>query len=171
MTSLQRLAAEALGAALLCGAFFGWWKLHNHEERRLGAAACIQATTISKSVAKQELTSDQTAQAADINTVVKGYDSKVVSLSASNDDLSRRLSDAVRQNGVSHPGPAACPSAADPGLSQGESSARERLGQVRADLKAVLDACDANQVKTEDMAMIYDKMRARALAAGAVQLP
>lgn len=165
MTSLQRIGAEALGAMLLCGAFFGWWTYHDHAEQKLGAQACLQATTVTKSVAKQEVVTDEAAQAADINTVVKGYDAKVLALSTSNDDLAGRLSAAVRQNRVSDPETPACPVAPDRGLSESESTARERLGRVRADLKSVLDACDANQVKTEDLAQIYDGERERAIAA------
>jgi len=164
-TTLEKYLIIAVGALLATGAFAGWWALHNRHEQNLGAVACLQATTIPKAAAIAEAKTTEAAQAVDINAVVKGYETKVLSMSHSNDDLAGRLSAALRQSRLPDPGSAACANAPDPGLSKGESEAAGRLARIRADIAAVLTACDANQVKTEDAAAIYNGVRTRALAA------
>lgn len=165
MNAIEKSLIYIAIALVGTGAVAGWWALHNRHEQNLGATACLQATTIPKQEAVAEVKQTEAAQAVDINAVVKGYELKVVSLSRSNDDIAGRLSAALRASRVSNPGSAACANAPDPGLSKGESEAAERLARIRADIKLVLDACDANQVKTEDAAMIYNRVRERALAA------
>jgi len=165
MSTLEKNLIMAVAALIGCGAFAGWWALHNRHEQSIGAVACLQATTIPKREAIAENKTTEAAQVVDINAVVKGYETKVLSMSRANDDLADRLSAALRTGGVPHPGSAACANPADPGLSKSESEAAGRLAIIRADIAAVLTACDANQVKTEDAAAIYNGVRARALAA------
>jgi hypothetical protein len=176
VTLLERIAIEIAGGIAALAAVLIWWHVHNANEQKLGARECIQTTTIDKTQAKAEVASDQAAQAAFLPKVVQGYETKVASLQSANDDLAGRLSalGAIRPSGMPNSRSAACPGAADRGLSQSESAAQERLGRIRADLKLVLDACDANQVKTESLAEIYGGVRDRALAAekkGATSAP
>lgn len=165
MSTIQRIALEILGALMLCAAAIAWWQIHDHNEQKIGAVKCLQATTIPKTQAIAENKTTEAAQVVDIKAVVKGYEYKVASMARANDDLAGRLSAALRQGGVPHPGSAACPDASQSGLSKGQSEAAERLARLNADVVAVLNACDANQVKTEDAAAIYNGVRARALAA------
>lgn len=165
MTSLEKTLTYVVLALIGSGVFAGWWALHNRHEQSIGATACLQATTVTKTEAKEEVKQTEAAQAVDINAVVKGYEFKVLALARSNDDIAGRLSDSLRQNRVPHSGSAACANAADPGLPKGQSEAAERSARIRADIKLVLDACDANQVKTEDAAAIYNGVRDRALSA------
>lgn len=169
MTTLERIGAEILGGIFLIAGVLLWWNLHNRTEQRLGAAQCIQTTTVDKTQAAAAVVTTEAAQAVDINAVVKAYDAKVADLSARNDDLAGRLlaSGAVRASRVPDPGSAAGAKPAEPRLSDGQAEARERL--VRADLAAVLAACDADEVKTHDLASIYDGVRTRALAAAAAK--
>jgi hypothetical protein len=175
MTTLERIAAELAGAAALILAAFIWWHVHNAGEQKLGAQACIQATTITKQAAASDAAADQTAQAAEISEVLISHDAKLLTLDAGNAGIARGLSnDALRPNGVPHPGSLTCQGAAEPGLPPGESEAQLRLERIQADLTAVLNACDANQVRTEDLATIYNGVRDRAIAAekkGASQAP
>lgn len=169
-TTLEKYLAIAVAVLIGSGAFAGWWALHNHKQQAIGAAACIQATTVDKTEAHNDAVSTEAAQAVDIKAVVKGYEDKVNSLQRNNDDLAKRLltSGAVRPHGVPDPGSAAGGNCAVPGLPAGEGEAAERSAAViRADLNAVLNACDANQVKTEDAAKIYNGVRDRAIAAAA----
>lgn len=169
MTTLERIAAEIVAGLLLIGGVLLWWNLHNRHEQLVGAQACIQTTTVDKQTAAAGVAKTEAAQAVDIDTVVKAYDAKLADLSARNDDLAGRLlaSGAIRPSGVSHPGPAAAAAATDDGLRASQAEARERL--VRSDLDAVLAACDANEVKTEDLAEVYNRIRARATAAAAAK--
>lgn len=171
MTTLERIGLEIAGGILAIAAVLLWWNLHNRTEQKLGAAACIQTTTIDHTEAKADATKTEAAQAVDINAVVNGYETKVASLSRSNDDLARRLSTsgAVCPSRVPDPRPAAGANAADAGLAGGQSEARQGppAEQLRTDLSAVLAAGDANQVKTEDCARLYNGVRDRAIAAAA----
>jgi hypothetical protein len=168
VTPLQRIGAEIIGGIVLIAAVLIWWNLHNSAQQKIGAQACIQATTIDKTEAHADAVSTQAAQAVDIKAVVQGYETKVLSLQHDNDDLAGRLLNAVRPNRVPGTGSAAGANCAVAGLSDSESQAAERsAATVRADITAVLNACDANQVKTEDAARIYNGVRDRAIAAAA----
>jgi hypothetical protein len=172
MTALQRIGAEIIGGLVLIAAVLIWWNVHNRTEQKLGAAACIQSTTIDKTEAHTDVAKDQAAAAVDINAVVAGYETKVLSLSRSNDDLARRLSTsgAVCPSRVSDPGRAASANAADAGLAGGKSEAKPGPpagGELRTDLNQLLGAGDAAQVKSEDCAKLYNGVRDRAIAAAA----
>lgn len=170
MTTLERIGLEVLGGILAIAAVLLWWNLHNRTEQKIGAAACIQTTTIDHTEAKADATKTEAAQAVDIQSVVQGYETKVLSLSRSNDDLARRLlaNSAVCPSRVSDPRPAAGANAADAGLPKSESQARPGPpGGAAGDLAAVLAAADANQVKVEDCAKLYNGVRDRAIAAAA----
>jgi hypothetical protein len=174
MTTLERIGLEILGGLAAIAAVILWWNLHNRAEQKIGATACIQTTTIDKTTAAAGAVKDEAAGAADINAVIRGYDAKVTSLSAANDDLARRLSD----SGAICPGPvrdsrsAAGAKPADAGLPGGKGEAAAGSAElIRADLAAVLTACDANQVKTEDEAALYNGVRDRAIAAAATVKP
>jgi hypothetical protein len=173
MTTIQRIGAEILGGVLLIAGVLLWWNLHNRAEQKQGAQACIQATTIDKTEAVAQVVSTQAAEAVDINAVVKGYDAKVADLSARNDDLAGRLSasGAIRASRVSHSGSAAAGECTKSGVDSGQSETLAGLARVRADLDELLAAGDANQVKTEDLATLYDGVRTRALAAAAAAPP
>lgn len=166
MTTLQRIGAEIIGGLVLIAAILIWWNLHNRTEQKIGAAACIQSTTIDKTEAHTDVAKDQAAAAVDINAVVAGYETKVLSLSRSNDDLARRLSTsgAVCPSRMSDPGRTASANAADAGLAGGKSEAR---AGPTADIKQLLAAGDAAQVKSEDCAKLYNGVRDRAIAAAA----
>ena len=145
MTTLERIGLEILGGMLAIGAVLLWWNLHNRTEQKLGAAACIQTTTIDHTEAKKDVATDQAAAAVDVNAVVQGYETKVLSLSRANDDLSRRLlaSGSICPGGM--PNPRGTPGAkpTDAGLSGGQSEAAEGSpAGLRADLDAVLAACE-----------------------------
>ena len=51
MTTLEKNLIYVVVALISCGAFAGWWALHNRHEQSLGAVACLQATTIPKAEA------------------------------------------------------------------------------------------------------------------------
>jgi hypothetical protein len=159
MSNLERLGIEFIAVALLMGGALIWWNVHNAGERKAGAAACVAATTETKQTVVARDTSDETAQAGELKTAVATYDAKVKSLSADNDDLARRLRDAnaVRPSAVPSARCPAATAAADAGLPAGKSEADQRL----ADTVAVLNACDANQVKTEAIAKAYNDWRDR----------
>lgn len=168
MTTIERIGMEALGGILGIAAVLLWWNLHNLTEQKIGAAACIQTTTITKQEAHTDVASDQAAQAVDINAVVQGYETKVLSLSRSNDDLARRLSTsgAVCPSRVPDPRPAAGANAADAGLPAGKDKSAAG-SPLAGDLSELLAAADANQVKAEDCAKLYNGVRDRAIAAAA----
>lgn len=173
MTKLEQILAGLVALLASAGVVAGLWISHNHAEQKLGAQQCIQTTTIDHTEAKADVASDQAAQAVDIKAVVQGYETKVLSLQHDNDDLAGRLlaSGAVRPRGVPNPGSASQPNCPLPGLPAGESEAAGRSAAItQADLTAVLNAADANQVKTEDCAKLYNGVRDRAIAAAA-QLP
>jgi hypothetical protein len=162
MTSLERFAAEIVGALVLTGAFFGWWKLHNHEEQNLGAQNCIQQTTVTKSVAVERNLADASAQADQLKAVAASYDARLADLSRGNDDLVRRLRLAsVRRGPMCDTGPAAAKAAADAGLSNGEGETRSRPDPIADDTRAVLDACDADYSKMIGLADAYNDWRDR----------
>jgi hypothetical protein len=164
MTSLQRFAAEIIGALVLSGAFFGWWKLHNHEEQQQGAQACIQQTTVIKSVAVEHNAADESAQADQLKKVVEVYDAKLALLSSGNDDLVRRLrQSALRSSAVSGPSSAASRPSADRGLPASEGAAQPRPDPISADTRALIDACDADYSKMIGLAGAYNDWRARML--------
>lgn len=168
MTTLERIGLEVLGGVLAIAAVLLWWNLHNRTEQKIGAAACIQSTTIDHTEAKKDVAADQAAQSVDIHAVVQGYETKVLSLSRANDDLARRLSTsgAVCPSRVPDPRPAADANAADAGLSAGKSQSAAG-SPLAGDLAELLAAADANQVKTEDCAKLYNGVRDRAIAAAA----
>lgn len=160
-----------IGAAVVViAAVLIWWNLHNRAEQKIGAQQCIQATTVDKTEAHADAVTTQAAQAVDIKAVVQGYETKVLSLQHDNDDLVKRLlaSGAVRPSRVPNPGSTAGANCPVTGLSTSESQAAERsAATLQTDLDDVLNACDANQVKTEDGAKIYNGVRDRAIAAAA----
>jgi hypothetical protein len=173
MSNLEKILAGLVALMASAGVIAGLWISHNHAEQKLGAQQCIQTTTIDHTEAKADVASDQAAQAVDIKAVVQGYETKVLSLQHDNDDLAGRLlaSGALRPRRVPDSGSAAGANCPVPGLSAGESEAAGRSAAItQADLTAVLNAADANQVKTEDCAKIYNGVRDRAIAAAA-QLP
>lgn len=171
MTPLQRIGAEIIGGIVLIAAVLIWWNLHNRSEQKIGAQACIQATTVDKTEAHADVVSTQAAQAVDIQAVVQGYETKVISLQHGNDDLARRLSTsgAVCPGRLPDPRPTAGANSADAGLASGKREAQPGppAEQLRTDLDHLLAAGDANQVKTEDCAKLYNSVRDRAIAAAA----
>jgi hypothetical protein len=165
VTQLERIAAELGAAVLAILAVLLWWHLHNLAEQRQGAQACIQQTTITKQAAAADSAGDEAAQAAIIKAVVGNYDAKLASLSASNADLAGRLSAALRAQRLPGPGPAAGATSAQPGLPAGQAAAADGSAKLAGDIDALLQACDAAQLKGEDLAVIYQDMRDRAIAA------
>lgn len=173
MTVLERIALEVAGGIAAIGAILLWWHLHNAAEQHQGAEACIQATTETKQAAVADAHQVEAAQAVDVQTVIRGYDAKVASLSSSNADLAQRLSarGAVRACGVSGAGPDPGAAPADRGLAGGQSQAAQGSAaaavDVDADYKQLLAAGDACEVKLEGLTDIYQRMRDRAIAARA----
>jgi hypothetical protein len=161
----NRTLAEALAGVGLVVCIYLAWIHHDHTEQHVGAEACIQATTETKDVAGADNAGIEAAHAAQLQTVVETYDAKVITLSAGNAALSERLSNALRQSAVPDPGPAACQGSANAGLPESESAAQIRLGRLRADLKFVLDACDADHERVEGLNAAYEDWRKRMINA------
>jgi hypothetical protein len=160
LSTLEKIAAGVIAALLLAIAIIIWWHLHNRTEQKIGATACIQSTTETKQAAVTNVATTEAEQHIDVNAIIRGYDAKVQSLSSANDALARRLSasSAVCSSSVPNPGPAADPNAAD-----------RRVGKSESQLERILDAGDANQIKVEDCADLYNKVRDRAIAAEAAR--
>jgi hypothetical protein len=74
VTGLQRLLAEIAAGVLLCGAFIGWWQLHNHTEQKIGAEKCILSTTEVKADVVADNSAAAAGQAVDLQLVVKTYE-------------------------------------------------------------------------------------------------
>lgn len=165
LTQLEKIAAGVIAALLLAIAIIIWWNLHDRTEQKIGATACIQSTTETKQTAAAAVATTEEAQHEDIDEVKKRYAQQVQDLSASNADLARRLSTrgAVCTSGVPDPGSAPRGDAANGRLvpSEGHPEASQ--------LERILDAGDANQIKIEDCASIYNKVRDRAIAAEAAR--
>jgi hypothetical protein len=155
----NRTLAEAMGVVALIGCIYLAWIHHDHTEQHVGAEACIQATTETKEVAVADNTGIEAAHAAQLTKVVAVYEEKLARDSADNADLAQRLSSALHQNPAPHPGAAACETAALPGLPESESAAQIRLGRLRADLKFVLDACDADHERVDGLNAAYEDWR------------
>lgn len=147
MTSLQRLGAEIAGGVILCVAFISWWALHNHSEQKIGAAACIQATTETKATAVVADSTIEAAHAAQISKVVAVYEQKLSDSAHANDGLALRLRNyALRTSPVPAVRDVACRAVAAgtlPGGDRGVEPAADPFG-VDAATQAVIEACAAD---------------------------
>ncbi len=151
MTSLQRLGLEAFAGVVLLGGFVGWWQLHDHAERKIGAAQCIQSTAEVASAAVRDDTSIEAAHAAQLSKVVAVYETKLADSAGANADLARRLhDDALRQSAL--PGPRGAPRAAAgagaiPGGAGGAQTQADPFG-IDSATQALIEACasDANEL-------------------------
>jgi hypothetical protein len=166
--SLYRIGAEILGAALAICAILLWWHIHNLDEQKAGAQACIQGTTETKTAAVANVAADALDQGDKLAKQASDYETTLSSLRTDNADLAHRLRNAnsVRSGPVSGPG---CPAlAAEPhaGLPAGESEAQSRSA---GDTEELLNACDANQLKTEALAKAYNDWRLRMIAENATR--
>jgi hypothetical protein len=169
MTSLERLGIEIAAGLLLTGLFVGWWQLHNHTERTLGASVCIAQTTETKTAAVADNQADAALGALQLQLVVKTYDDQVSTLSRGNADLVQRLHDnALRAKPVSGTGPVAGDDLGPIDVSGGQSRAvnARRAALDRAEAQ-VLGDCDDDFAKLEAVTMAYNEVRARAIAAAA----
>ena len=67
MTTLEKSLIGLVVFLVTSGALAAWWAYHNHAEQKIGAQACIQATTVTKATAaadvNQNLADYQTNQA------------------------------------------------------------------------------------------------------------
>lgn len=169
MATLEKWAIEIGVAIALVGILVGWFLWHNASERREGAQVCIQSTTEVKQAAVAHVAVDEKANHDQIKTEVDSYGKKLTDLQSANDDLSRRLSNALRASAVRNTGSAAgnCPTDAGLPSSKSEAEQGSSAATIAADVKSVLDACDANQLKVESANNIYNGVRDRALAAAA----
>lgn len=154
MTSLERLAAELAGVVLLCGAFIGWWQLHNRTEQTIGAEKCIISTTEVKADAVADNSAAVAAQALQLTQVVKTYDDQVSALSRGNAALAQRLQhNALRASTSAGPGSAAC-----------EVRPVELPAAQSAPLQQLLDDCDADHAALIGVTAAYNDWRNRMIA-------
>lgn len=166
MTGLQRLGLEIAAAVLLCGAFIGWWQLHNHTEQKIGAEKCIISTTEVKSEAKADNAAAVAGQGIDLQLVVKTYDQHIADLSRSNADLARRLSNnALRQSGAAGAGSAACEvRAVELSGGQSDPELRPLPATIEAHTAKVFSDCDADHEALIGVTAAYNDWRTRMIA-------
>jgi hypothetical protein len=147
MTSLERYAIEFAGVLILCGAFIGWWTMHNHGEQRIGAQACIQSTTEVKADAVHDNSDIEAAHAAQLSKVVAVYEQKLNDSAGLNAGLAQRLhDDAVRESTVRRVASAAARILATtrkPGEAQGAAATDDPFGIIGA-TQDYIDACSAD---------------------------
>jgi hypothetical protein len=160
MSTLYRIGAEILGCVLLIAAVLIWWHVHNLNEQKAGAQACIQGTTETKTAAVANVAADEIDQHGKLTKQASDYEIDLNTLRSDNADLALRLrhANSVRSSPVSGPGCAAGGAHPDPGLSAGQGETESRSA---ADTEALFNACDANQLKTEALAKAYNDWRAR----------
>jgi hypothetical protein len=165
VTTLERIGAEILGGVFALAAVLLWWHVHNLDEQKAGAQACIQSTTVTKQTAVADNVVDTTAQAAQLRAVVQTYDQKISDLSSGNADLAQRLHDnAVRPSAVPHSGPAAAGAQCPVAVPAGQSDARAAAPLEQAEAK-LFDDCDADYAGRLAVIQAYNDWRDRMIAA------
>ena len=156
MTPLDRLLAQISVAVVLVAALAGWLAVHNHHEQAIGAQACVQDTTMTKSTAAADTAALEAAHAAQLTQVVAIYDEKLKNSLAANADLAQRLHDYPLRGGtvsaVGAPAGFVCRPAAE--------SASDRAVVNAA--QAVIDACTADAIELAGVQAAWRAQTARA---------
>lgn len=159
-TKLEVILASVLGLVLACFGVGIWYHFHNADERKEGAAACVQATTQTKSEVAAENVADTTGQAADLKATVAQQNEKLSQLSRDNADLVGRLraGNSVRQSGLPNPG---CPAGNDlnaGALRAGQSGAEQAIASAEV---RVFNDCDAEHARADSAVEAYNGWRQR----------
>lgn len=166
LSTLERIGLEAAAGALLLGAVLTWWHVHNLNEQKAGAQACITATTETKADVVATNKGDAAAQAVDLQLVVKTYDDKLKALAGDNADLARRLHDgSLRQSAAASPGPAAAGALCPLFVPAGQDDAR--AAAIEAATQKIFDDCDADYAGRVAVIETYNHWRARMIAEAA----
>lgn len=161
MTSLQRIGLEILGVILLCGGFVTWWSVHNHQEQKIGAQACIQATTETKQTAVDSNAEDAKAQAIVLQQKVATYEQQMGDLQRGNADLVQRLHDStVRAGAVRHSGSAAAGDLCPIELPAGQSGPVDAIAAAET---RVFNDCDQDHAVAVAVIGAYNDVRSRAI--------
>jgi hypothetical protein len=168
LSTIERIAIQIVCGVVLIAAVLIWWHVHNLNEQKAGASACIQGTTETKTAAVASNAADAIDQGDKLAQQANDYETKLKDLRSDNADLALRLRHAnpLRASAVSGAGCAAIAASPDARLPASESAPADRSA---ADTEALFNACDANQLKTEALAKAYNDWRARMIAENATR--
>ena len=159
-TKLEGILAGAVALLVLLIGIGLWWHFHNASEQRQGAAACIQATTQTKTEVAADNTAIESGQAADLKATVAQQNEKLDQLSRDNASLVDRLRarGAIRPSGLPDSG---CPAHND--LDAGALRAGQGgPGQALASAEVrVLNDCDAEHARADSAVKAYNDYRQR----------
>jgi hypothetical protein len=157
-TQLEKILVCVVGALILAITIVVWWHLHNAGERKLGAQACIAATTETKVEVVARNQADESGQADDLKATVADQNEKLSKLSADNADLIGRLHrDTLHGSPVPNTGGAACPDLNAGALRAGQGD----LKQIEPAEVAVLNDCDAEHERANAAVSAYNDWRQR----------
>ena len=159
-TKLEEILAGLVALLLICIGIGTWWHFHNADERKEGAAACVQATTQTKTEVIAENTADTTGQAADLKATVAQQNENLQKLSADNADLVKRLHDnALRPSTVPNSGRAAANNCDAGAVRSGQGDTGETV--IAAAEVSVLNDCDAEHARADSAVKAYNDWRQR----------
>lgn len=168
MTTIERIAYEVGAALLLMIAAAIWWHVHDLNEQKLGAVACVQATTVIKADAVNENAAVQNAAAVQLQEKINDQERQLASLSAGNDDLARRVHDyALRASRMPDPAAATGDNHCPVNVSSGQGGTVESGGAdrvVSAEAK-LFDSCDREYSRGVEAIAAYNDWRERMIAA------